>query len=113
MTKTEINGTFNEILALMNTYATATTENNLDYLYLIMDRYKLVYEVDMHILRKLYKQPFRSLSGGKITTITHKPLARTNIKKKTHELVKLECSEIELMTIHLEVKHKYETINAE
>ena len=104
----EIKGTFNEIIILMSKYATPTTENNLAYLYLIMTQYKLVYEVDAHILRKLYEQPLNTLISGKSTISTNKVLARTNLKEKTHELTKLECSEIELMAIRLEIKHKFE-----
>lgn len=108
--KIETTGTFNEILALMKKYATPTTENGLDYLYLLMDTYKLVYEVDYHTLRKLFKQPVCMLIGGKNTVITNKILARTNLKEKTHELVDLECSDTELSSIHLEIKHKYENL---
>ncbi len=104
----ETKGIFNEILALMKTYATPTTENNLSYLYLIMQTYKLVYEVDRHILRKLYKQPFKSLSGGKAKLETNKVLAFTNLIDKTPELTNLYCSKIQLMAIHMEVKNKYE-----
>ena len=106
--KIETTGTFNEILTLMKKYATPTTENDLNYLYLIMDTYKLVYEVDAHILRKLYRQRVNSVLCNKPSIPTHKVLARTNLEEKTHELVTLECSHTELSAIHLEIKHKYE-----
>ena len=73
-----------------------------------MQTYKLVYEVEELTLRKLFKQPFKALNGGKLTSITNKVLLRTKIINKSHKLAKLECSLIELQAIHLELKYKIE-----
>lgn len=105
---TKMSATFKEIYLLMLGNAKVITENYQTYLYYDMDTYKLVYEDDGLTLRQLFKKPFQSLNGGKLTTITNKVLCRTTLSKKRHILAKMECSEIELQAVYLELKHHIE-----
>jgi hypothetical protein len=108
MKNKEIENVFNEILILMKKHAIQTTEHGFSFLYLIMESYKLIYEIDGLRLIKLFKAPFKSFSGGKLTNVSYKVLLTTKLSEKGYVLDKLECSEVELQAIHLEVKHKYQ-----
>ena len=109
--KTAIAATFKEIYLLMLGNAKVITENYQTFLHYEMETYTLIYEVEGLRLIQLFKKPFRSLNGGKITTITNKVLARSTIEKNSHKLAILECSEIDLQNIHLELKFNIEKIS--
>ena len=101
MTNQMINGTFDEIMRFMKSKGSATTEHDKGYLYLVMDTYKIKYEIDDLRLIKISKHPFKR-EEQKIEEIA--------ITHPDGKLRKLLCSDISLLAIHMEIKHRFEQL---